>query len=85
MRKQTFSMGGGEEMSEDTANFCLAVTMCTLIVSLFIWTLQVNRELHDVKDELARLKAECIAKHVAEYGFNNKGEIVFKIKEQTND
>lgn len=34
-----------------------------------------------LENELSKLKAECITKGYAEYGFNNKGEVVFKIKE----
>ena len=61
--------------------FCLFILGCFLFVAGLMVYYQGKAE--RLENELARLKAECVTKGVAEYGFNVKGEVVFKIKNRS--
>lgn len=63
--------------------FCLFILSCFLFVAGSMVYYQGKAE--RLENELARLKAECVAKGVAEYGFNEKGNVVFRIKNRSDD
>lgn len=58
--------------------FCFALVSIIVMLGAVLSHFMTKAE--RLENELARLKAECVTKGVAEYGFSNKGEVVFKIK-----
>ena len=63
--------------------FCFAFIFIMLVIAVMLNHHMTKAERLD--SELTGLKAECIAKGVAEYGFDINGKVVFKIKNRSGD
>lgn len=72
-----------DRMTADDWPVCLFILGCFLFIACSMVYHQGKAE--RLENELSGLKAECVAKGVAEYGFDIKGKVVFKIKNRSCD